>query len=148
MKKYIIIFVALLVGGLISCDPRIDMDMAQWGDQAFIQNVQIFQHELRDDFHLAEYYSDDQETTGVRRVIVSGTSLEIDNENFIATITVPSLDALTEAGFLITHRSQLVEPLNGAPKGGVISDLSFGSFVYRLHSADGTTHDWTINIID
>ncbi|WP_200974801.1 hypothetical protein [Echinicola sp. 20G] len=148
MKKYILILLTGLSGIFCSCDPRIDMDLAQWGDQAFIQNVQIFEYEVKDDFHLSEYYNNDQETTGIRRVILSGTNVEIDNDNFVVTITVPSLEDLTEAGFLITHRSQLVEPLNGSPKGGVISDLSFGSFMYRLHSADGSLHDWTINLVD
>lgn len=148
MSRYIIAIVTSWVIVLSSCEPRIDMDLAQWGDQAYIQDVQIFQYEFKDDLAMAEFYETGEYTTGVRRVILSKTSVDIEKENFVVTITVPSLKELTEAGFLITHRSTLVEPLNGSPKAGLPADLTYGSFTYRLHSADGTKHDWTINIID
>ena len=148
MKKFSIAIIISWVFVLGSCEPRIDMDLAQWGDQAFIQNVQIFQLEFKDDLAMAEFYETGEYTTGVRRVILPETSIAIEKEDFVVTITVPSLESLTDAGFLITHRSTLVEPLNGSPKAGLPTDLTFGNFTYRLHSADGTTHDWTIIIID
>lgn len=147
MKKYIKIILAVIVlVGTASCEPRVDLDYGQWGDKAFITNVQLFAQEIKDDFQLAEYYEEGQTTTGVRRVLMTGTSLNIDNDNFTVVITIPPGNDLSKAGILITHSSTLVEPLGSAPVAGTISDLSSRSFGYRLHSADGTMHDWTITI--
>lgn len=131
-----------------SCEPRVDLDLSQWGDQAFITNVQVFTHEIRDDFRLAEFVENGTESTGVRRFLLQGAAIDVNNDNFVVTITAPTgTTDFSASGFLITHTSTLVEPLSGAPKGGIIADLNSGSFQYRLHSADKTTHDWTINIV-
>lgn len=132
-----------------SCQPRIDLDLSQWGDRAVVTNIQLFAKEVRGDFQLAEYYENDgQLTTGVRRVIMTGTQADVDRENATVTLRIPPRNDLAEAGFLITHTSARVEPLDGAPKGGELADLSGGTFKYRLYSADGTTREWTITVVE
>lgn len=130
----------------ISCEPRIDLDTGQWGDKAFITNVQIFGQEVKDDFQMAEYYENGDLTTGIRRILLTGTVVDIDNEAFKVTVTIPSGNDLSQSGFLITHTGTLVEPLEGAPNGGIIANLTSSSFKYKVYSADGTTHDWIITI--
>lgn len=149
MKNYKIAIVLFSLAIVFSCDPRLDMDYDQWGDNAFITNVQIFAKEVKDDFQMAEFYENGDYTTGVRRIILGKTKVVIDNETFTVTITVPSGNDLSQSGFLITHNSTKVEPLEGSPAGGIVSNLTPPStFRYRLHSADGTTHDWTIDIVE
>jgi len=132
-----------------SCKPRIDLDLSQWGDRAFVTNIQLFAKEVLGDFKLAEYYENDgQLTTGVRRVIMAGTQADVDRENATVTLRIPPGNDLAETGFLITHTSARVEPLNGAPKGGELADLRGGTFTYRLYSADGTAREWTIIIVE
>lgn len=145
MKNYILFIVVAFA--CFSCEPRVEIDYDQWGDQAFIQNVQIFGQEVKDDFQMAEYYENGDLTTGVRRIILNGATVVIDKENFVVSITIPAGNDLSETGFLITHTSTLVEPIDEAPKAGIVSNLSVGTdYHYRLHSADGTTHDWTVVI--
>ncbi len=140
-------FIFLFMASLFSCDPRIGMDMEQWGDNAFINNVQLFKLETKDGVKLEEYYADGTTVTGTRRITVSSGTAEIDEVNFIATVTLNAGETFTGIGFLIYHYGTKVEPLYGAPVAGIINDLSAGTFQYRVYSADGATHDWTINIV-
>jgi hypothetical protein len=140
-------FIFLLMASLYSCDPRIEMDMSQWGDNAFINNVQLFKLETKDGVKLEEYYVDETTVTGTRQVIVSSGTAVIDEENYTVTVTLKATETFTGIGFLIYHYGTKVEPLNGAPVAGIINDLSAGSFTYRVYSADGTTHDWLITIV-
>jgi len=48
---------------------------------------------------------------------------------------------------MIYHNGLRVEPIDNAPKPGVISDYSSKVFKYRIHSADGKHKDWTIEIV-
>ena len=140
-------FLILVLAVLGACEPRIEMDMAQWGDNAFINNVQMFKLETQDGVKLEEYYTADSLTvTGTRQVIVSSGTAVIDEEAFTANVTLNSGESSTGIGILIYHYGTKVEPLNGAPVAGIINDFSAGVFEYRVHSADGTTHDWTIYI--
>lgn len=138
----------LLIAALFSCDPRIEMDLGQWGDHAFIDNVQLFKLDVDEDVHLVEWYYYDKPVTGVRTVTISAGKAVIDSAAFSATVKLRAGESLEEAGLLIYHRGTLVEPLDGAPKAGIVHDLSEGSFKYRLYSADGSSHDWTINIVE
>lgn len=140
-------FFLLIVLSLYSCDPRIEMDMDQWGDNAFINNVQLFKLETKDGVKLEEYYVDGTTVTGTRRVTVSSGTAVIDEANYTATVTLKAGESFEYIGLLIYHYGTKVEPLNGAPVAGVINDLSDGAFQYRVYSADGTTHDWTIYIV-
>lgn len=147
MNKNILYLVILAFAGILySCEPRIDFDEGQWGDTAFITNVNLFT--LRVDEHqLQEYYESGVLTPARQRLFISSGSATIDTTNFIATVTVPETADITRAGIVIYHQSVRVEPVGSSPVAGIISDLSAKEFVYKLISADGTTRDWTINII-
>lgn len=137
----------ILVTLLASCGQRVEMDMSQWGDTAFIDNVQVFTLEVRDDFQMQEYYtSDGQLVEGVRQVVISDGNAVIDKENFIAYVKLKKGNDMSLAGFKIYHRSMKVEPINNSPVCGIAKDITGMNYQYRLHSADGTTHDWTIVI--
>jgi len=147
MKKKIIYLVVLMFAGILfSCEPRIDFDEGQWGDTAFITNVNIFTLQV-DEHQLQEYYENGTLTPARRRLFISKGNATIDNENFIATVTVPASQDITRAGIVIFHQSVRVEPVGSSPVAGIITDLSAKEFVYKLVSADGTTHDWTIKIV-
>lgn len=147
MKKNILYLVVLIFAGILfSCEPRIDFDEGQWGDTAFITNVNIFTLEV-DEHQLQEYYENGTLTPARRRLFISTGNATIDNENFIATVTVPVSQDITRAGIVIYHQSVRVEPVGISPVAGIITDLSAKEFVYKLVSADGTTHDWTIKIV-
>lgn len=140
-------FIFLLLVSFYSCQPRIEMDMAQWGDTAFINNVQLFKLETKDGVKLEEYYVDETTVTGTRKIVVSSGTAVIDEVNYTATVTLKSGESMNYIGLMIYHYGTKVEPLNGAPVAGIVNDLSAGSFTYRVYSADGTTHDWLINIV-
>jgi hypothetical protein len=140
-----IFFVALFGSLLFSCTKRIDMDYTQWGDHAFIDNVQIFNIQMQDQ-QLQEYYTSGVLTPASRRIYVSVGNAVIDSVNFKATVKVPATVDLTKTGIEFFHKAVKIEPVNGAPIAGIIKDFSSRQFVYRLFSADGTTHDWTIVI--
>ena len=140
-------FLILLFAVLSACEPRIEMDMAQWGDNAFINNVQLFKLETKDGVKLEEYYVDETTVTGTRKIVVSSGTAVIDEENYVATVTLKPDESFDYIGLLIYHYGTKVEPLNDAPVAGIVNDLSAGSFTYKVYSADGTTHDWLINIV-
>jgi hypothetical protein len=137
--------VVLSVSLFSSCSPRIEMDLAQWGDHAFIDNVQIFNIQMQDQ-QLQEYYTGAVITPASKRIYVSVGNATIDLVNYKATVKVPSTVDLTKVGIEFFHKAVKIEPLNNAPIAGLIKDFSAKQFVYRLASADGTTHDWTIII--
>lgn len=143
---FINLIILVFLGGLItSCNPRIEMDLEQWGDHAFIDNVQIFNIQMQDQ-QLQEYYTSGVVTPASRRIYVSVGNATIDMVNFTATVKVQSTVDLTKVGIEFFHKAVKIEPLNNAPIAGILNDFSAKQFVYRLVSADGTTHDWTIVI--
>lgn len=147
MKNNILILLILLgVGMLSSCEPRIDLDEGQWGDTAFITNVNIFTLQMAD-HELQEFYENGELTPARRRLFISSGNAVIEDENFTATVKVPATADLTRAGIVIYHQSVRVEPASGSPAAGILTDLSERQFVYTLVSADGSTHDWLINIV-
>lgn len=143
---FINIFIVVLLGSLFpSCEPRIEMDLEQWGDHALIDNVQIFNIQTQDQ-QLQEYYTSGVVTPASRRIYVSVGNATIDLVNFKATVKVPLTVDLTKVGIEFFHKAVKVEPINNAPVAGILNDFSAKQFVYKLVSADGTTHDWTIII--
>jgi hypothetical protein len=145
-KQSIVLYILVLAGILSSCEPRIDFDEAQWGDTAFITNVNVFTLQVAE-HELQEFYESGELTPARRRLILSTGNAEIENENFTATVRVPASADLTRAGIIINHQSMRVEPVGDTPVAGIISDLSEKNFVYKLVSADGTTHDWLVRIV-
>ncbi|MEG0889873.1 MAG: hypothetical protein RSH25_15520 [Bacteroides sp.] len=146
MKKSIIFIMVCLL--LVACEPRIEMDMAQWGDHAYIDNIELVKLEIDDHVKLQEYYENQTplEMTGVRSIVISDGKCQIDSAAFIATVKLKAGEELKYTGLKIYHKGMKVEPLNGSPKAGIISDFSKKEFTYRLKSADGSEHDWTIKI--
>ncbi len=142
----LILIILVLVGTLFSCEPRIDFDRGQWGDTAFITNVNIFNLQMAE-HELQEFYENGELTPARRRIFINIGNAEIDEANFTATVTVPASADLTRAGIVIYHQSMRVVPVGNTPTAGTLTDLSSGDFVYTLVSADGTTHDWTIKIV-
>ncbi len=128
----------------LSCGPRVELDITKYGDTAFLLDARLFRLEQAD----RQIWEGEGTVTGARRVFFSQGNATIDNDNFTATITVSSSNSgfLPEAGITFTHRAMSIEPLGEAPRAGIPADFSAGNFVYRVHSADGTTHDWTIII--
>jgi len=139
-----LLFVILV--SLCSCEPRIEMDMSQWGDTSQITNVQIFKLETQDGVKLEEYYVDETTLTGTRRVVVSSGAATVDEETHSVTVNLKSGESINGLGFLIYHYGTKVEPQNGAPDAGIINDLSTGPYTYRVFSADGNHTDWTVSV--
>ena len=145
-NTFIYIFIVVLFGGLFfSCKARVEIDYNQWGDQAFIDNVQIFNIQLQDQ-QLQEYYTSGVLTPASRRAYVSVGNAVIDRVNFKATVKVPATVDLKKVGIEFFHKAVKIEPVSGAPIAGIINDFSGKQFVYKLFSANGITHDWTIII--
>ena len=141
-----VVIVVFLGSQFFSCSPRIDMDLEQWGDHALIDNVQIFNIQIQDQ-QLQEYYTNGVLTPASKRTYVSVGNAVIDLVNFTATVKVPATVDLTKVGIEFFHKAVKIVPVNNAPIAGILSDLSAKEFVYKLVSADGTTHDWTIKIV-
>lgn len=144
MKNYIKIFAGLsiTVSILFSCQPRIDFDEGQWGDNAVITDVLLFRL-LEQEHQLQEYYENDQTTTGIQRQFLS-TSSVIDEGAATVTVSVPGTIDLTNVGLIIRHKAARIEAQSGSPRAGFLDDFSGGPYRYRVISADGTTRDWTI----
>lgn len=146
MKSIIIkpSLLSLLVIFCFSCGPRIELDLTRYGDTAFLLDARLFYLEQAD----RQVWEGNGTVVGARRVFISEGAAAIDNNNFTATITIDSTNTsfLNEAGIIFTHRAERIEPLNGAPKAGVPANFTESPFEYRVYSADGTTHDWMIDI--
>jgi len=144
MKKIIKYFLSIFIlSSLVSCEPRIELDLTQWGDHASINNVQVFTLQV-DNQQLQEFYTSGELTPSIRRLVVSTGIAVIDPVALTATVKVPVSVDITRVGIIFYHQAEKIEPLNGSPKAGIIADFSAKSFSYKLTSADGTTHDWTI----
>lgn len=143
MKNLIYISTISCVAFLLSCGPRIDLDKGQFGDHAYLNNVQVFTI-TEEEHELQEYYTDEVTTTGIRRNILT-TATTIDSLAATASIMVPSGTDLTNVGVIFNHRAEKIEPIGSAPTAGFLDDFSAGPYQYRLFSADGTQRDWSIS---
>jgi len=147
MKKNFIQLVILFFTANIfsSCQPRVEMDMTQWGDHAFIDNVRIFNLKA-ENHNLQEYYTDGQVTPARQRVYVSVGNAVIDAKAYTAAIQLAAGTDLTKVGIEFYHQGTKIEPINNAPIAGILGNFTAKQFVYRVYSADGTIHDWTVII--
>ncbi len=144
-KKLLTGTFALITLLFYSCEPRIEMDMAQWGDHAVITDVQLF-YLLEEEHELQEYYEDGETTTGIRRQFYS-INPSIDEDAATVNVEVSDETDLTNAGLIIRHEALKIEPVDGAPTPGFLNDFSGGPYTYRVISADGTERDWTISFV-
>lgn len=129
-----------------SCEPRIDLDKGQWGDNSELINVLLYVYDFQD-HELQEFRETGELTPGVRKVLRS-TGASIDDVNHTASIDLPANYSLVDDVVVIAfqHNGTKVEPLNGAPTAGLPADLTNGPYTYRVHSADGNFTDWAITI--
>ncbi|TKG89806.1 hypothetical protein EYV94_24615 [Puteibacter caeruleilacunae] len=147
MRKILLATIAILAI-LTSCEPRIEFDEGQWGDHAYIDVVHVFTA-LEEEHELNEFYTDSIMVTGIKRKLES-IETEVDSLNAIATVKINAGADRSNMGIIFSHRSKSIEPLDGSPMAGILSDFSEdnGPFKYRLHSADGTTRDWEVILIE
>lgn len=145
MKKIFYIIASLM---LFSCQPRVDMDMSEWGDHAYIDNVEIVKLDIDDEAKLAEYYQNETPiaVTGVRSIVISEGKSLIDSLNYVATVRLKTGEELKYTALRIYHKGVMVIPLDDSPRAGIVADLSKKEFSYRLESADGSKHNWRILI--
>ena len=124
MRTILIMLILVCSVAIMSCKPRIEMDLGQWGDHAIIENVQLFKLDVNDEMKIQEWYENETLVTGVRHVVISEGSAVIDNEAFTATIKLKAEEDITRIGIKFWHKAALIEPLNGAPKAGTVNDFS------------------------
>ncbi|MCY4778104.1 hypothetical protein ORI89_00465 [Sphingobacterium sp. UT-1RO-CII-1] len=144
MKLRILIkaFLLLLILGLSSClKQRVELDETQWGDNAHITSVVLFKY-----VEVTNQLGYDKPVTGYQNVAVPTPTNIVDKEKFTVTLQAEKGADLKNIGIRFSHFAKLIEPINGAPIAGVISDFSNGPFQYRLTSADGTIRDWTVHV--
>ncbi|WP_316812653.1 DUF5018-related domain-containing protein [Pedobacter heparinus] len=141
----------LMILSLGACTKaRIEPDFSIYGDKAFITAVTTFDY-----ITVTNPLNYNEPVTGYQVRGLSNTTT-IDRVNFKINVVVnnptgtispsnPALD-ITKMGIRLANEATKIEPLNGAPAAGVIADFSKGPYVYRVYSADGSQHDWTISI--
>jgi hypothetical protein len=137
-KLYCLTLIALFA--FSSCmKPRVELNDTVWGDQAYITAAVMFRHD-----EVKNQLGYNEVVTGYLEPTIATTSNVVDKgQATIRIVTVKGTD-LTKIGIRFTTFGTKIEPLNGAPVAGVISDFSKGQFAYRVYSADGTVRDWTI----
>ena len=142
MKKRYQGFLILAVIAItaLSCEPRIDFDDGQWGIHAEITSGAYFFVWTTEDVQLNDI------ATGSKRTSVTASSA-VDEVAMKNTVTIKPDYDISKMAMYIYHNGSNIEPLNGAPTPGVISDYSAKEYVYRIHSANGEYKDWTITIV-
>ena len=144
MKNILFVMVIAIIATIVSCGPRVDLDKSQWGDHAYINNVQVFTFDEQQQ-QLQEYYENEETTTAIRRNFVHIGNAAIDSTASTALVTVEAGTDLSNVGIIFFHRAQRIEPIGSAPIAGFLDDFSAGPYQYRLFSADGTQRDWTVS---
>ena len=142
--KYKLICLLALIA-FSSCEPRIDLDEGQWGNNSELLNIFLYVYDFQD-HELQEFKETGQLTPGVRKVNrAAGVSI---NDDGTASVNLPAAFSLVDDVVVIAvqHDGTRVEPLNGSPTMGLPADLTGGTYTYRIHSADGNHTDWTITI--
>lgn len=142
MKNIRIQFIALLmIISLGACTKaRIEPDFSIYGDKAFITGVTTFDY-----IPVTHDLNYNEAVTGYQVRALNNTPT-IDKVNFKINVLITTAAAdLSKMGIRLSNDATKIEPLNGAPLAGIIADFSKGPYVYRVHSADGSVHDWTIS---
>lgn len=139
MKKILILIAISIIA--FSCGQRIELDEGQWGTFADVTSggIVLFQWKL-DNVTLAE-----GSVQGAKSESIT-VSTTVDATTLTVTTKVKTGVDLTKAACYIYYNGVRIEPLDGAPVPGVVSDYSKMTFKYRIHSADGAYKDWTLKI--
>ncbi|QQD12968.1 DUF5018-related domain-containing protein [Sphingobacterium sp. UDSM-2020] len=145
MMKYIKVCVFsffLLHFSLVSClKPRVELDEGTYGDKAFITTAVLFNYiEVTNELGYGE------PVTGYKYNAIPTSSNIVNPENATITIIAVKGTDLSKMAIRFTHYGTKIEPLEGAPVAGVVSDFSKGYFKYQVYSADGTTREWKVLI--
>ena len=139
---YSLLAILLTTACFTSCiKPRVELNEGAWGDQAYITSVVLFRYDS-----VTNQLGYDQPVTGYQNVAVTTTTNLIDRPTATMTIVASRGTMLNRIGVRFSHFAQKIEPLNGAPPAGVISDFSKGPYIYKVISSDGTTRDWKLDI--
>lgn len=146
MKNILLVMVVALVTIIASCGPRIDLDKSQWGDHAYLNDVQVFTFD-EEEQELQEFYENGETTTAIRRNFVHVGKAAIDSTASTALVVVEAGTNLSNVGIIFFHRAEKIEPVGSAPAAGFLDDFSGGPYQYRLFSADGTQRDWTVSFV-
>ena len=133
------LLLAIIAITALSCEPRIDFDDGQWGIHADITSGAFFFVWTTEDIQLNDM------ATGTKRTSVTESST-VDLDAMKNTVKIKPDYDISKMAMYIYHNGSKIEPLNGAPTPGVISDYSAKEYVYRVHSANGEYKDWTIII--
>lgn len=141
-KLFVIIGMCMSLLAFTSClKPRVELDQGAWGDNAFITNAVLFEYvEVTNDLGYGT------PVTGYQAKNIGTASNVVDRDNATITIIVQKGTNLNKIGIRFSHYGTKIEPLDGAPVAGVISDFSKGYFKYRVYSADGTTREWKLMV--
>jgi len=121
--------------------PRVELDDSVWGDNAYITTAVLFRYD-----EVKSQLGYNEVVTGYQNVGITTPTNVVDKAKATVTIIAAKGTDLTKIGIRFSHFAKTIEPVNGAPVAGVVSDFSKGTFVYRLFSADGTVRDWTVYI--
>lgn len=140
-KWMFFLLTAMTIAYTACIKPRVELDDTVWGDKAYITSAVLFRYDT-----VRNQMGYDQPVTGYQNVAVATTSNVVDRENATLTIVAAKGTNARQIGIRFSHFAQKIEPLDGAPPAGVVSDFSKGKYVYKLISADGTTRNWTVNI--
>ncbi len=142
MNKWSAVLFTLVVTTFIACiKPRVELDDTAWGDKAYITSAVLFRYDT-----VRNQMGYDQPVTGYQNVAVATNTNLVSRENATLTIVAVRGTNIKQIGIRFSHFAKLIEPLNGAPQAGMVSDFSQGPYKYRLTSADGTVREWTLNI--
>lgn len=140
--KWLIMWLVVVSISSTGClKERVELDDTVWGDQAFITGAVLFKYTV-----VTNQLGYNEPVTGYQNTGISTTSNVVDKNNATVTIVAAKGTDITKMGIRFTHFAEKIEPLDGAPTAGVISDFSKGKFMYRVFSANGVVRDWTIYI--
>lgn len=142
MNKILIICALLMVA---CTKPRVNVDIAQFGDNAYVTRVRVFKLTGTQE-KLEEYYRTGVLTPAIQQVFVDNATV-VDNNAATAVTTVPAATDMTNVGIVFNHRAQKIEPVDGAPVAGHLADFSKATYKYRLISGDGTIRVWTLTFV-
>ncbi|WP_316793342.1 DUF5018-related domain-containing protein [Pedobacter frigoris] len=140
-RKFLAIQILIVLFCFACTKPRIEPDDSVYGDKAFVNSINTFYYkEVKSNLNYGE------QVAGYQKLTVTNTQTVDRNNSKVNVVLAKVTDVnLTNIGIAINTDAQRVEPINGAPTAGLIGDFSKGPYVYRLHSADGATRDWTIS---
>lgn len=138
MKRIILfVFTALC---MFACEPRVEMDRAQWELEAEITNAFIYTWEQKE-----VELPDGTKIMATTKVTVS-SDYDVDSENATIEITLKDGVDRTALSAYFYHTGKEIKPLDNAPALGELKNWSANTYKYRVLTEGELYKDWTINI--